>query len=151
MTRWEKFLGVSLAVLFLVPAIVRGEVTYQKEIRPLFEAKCSSCHGADAPLLDEFKKNKETFTKVQKGPRMDSYRLLIEFVKGADAGALMRRLDDGRSKGDKKPGNMYLYLGGDENERQKNLDIFKAWVGSWNLKRKNQLTSEELARITAPE
>jgi len=29
---------------------------------------------------------------------MDSYTLLLEFVKGKDAGAIMRRLDDGRTR-----------------------------------------------------
>jgi len=46
---------------------------------------------------------------------------------------------------------MYIDLGNDESERQKNLMIFKDWVGSWNLKRKNELTEEELRKVTAPE
>jgi hypothetical protein len=115
------------------------------------EAKCSKCHGAESPLVDQFKKEKEKFTKEGKGPRMDSYALLIEFVKGKDAGAIMRRLDDGKSKEDKKPGNMYTFLGKDEAERQKNLKTFKEWAGSWNLKRKADLTEEESKKITAPQ
>jgi hypothetical protein len=49
----------------------------------------------------------------------------------------MRRLDDGKASPGGKPGNMYRYLGGDEQERQKNLAVFKAWVGEggWNLNR----------------
>jgi len=102
-------------------------------------------------LVDEFKKEREKYTKDNKGPRMNSYTLLLEFVKGKDAGAVMRRLDDGKSKEDKKSGNMYLYLGKDDEERQKNLKIFKDWVGSWSLKRRAELSEGELKKITAAE
>ena len=146
----KLFLIIPLVILF-VPAVVRAQVTYQKEIRPLFDSKCSMCHGPTSPLVDDFKKEKEKYTKENTGPRMDSYPLLLEFVKGKDAGAIMRRLDDGQNKGDKKPGNMYTYLGKDEEERQKNLKGFKDWVGSWNLKRKAELTEEELKQVTAPQ
>jgi len=146
----KLFLIIPLVILF-VPAVVRAQVIYQKDIRPLFEAKCSMCHGPASPLVDEFKKEKERYTKENKGPRMDSYSLLLEFVKGKDAGAIMRRLDDGKSKTDGKPGNMYPYLGKDEEERQKNLKVFKEWVGSWNLKRRNKLTEEEIQKIIAPQ
>jgi hypothetical protein len=144
------FFIISLMVFF-VPAVVRAQVVYQKDIRPLFDSKCSMCHGPKSPLVDDFKKEKEKYTKENKGPRMDSYPLLLEFVKGKDAGAIMRRLDDGQNKGDKKPGNMYIYLGKDEEERQKNLKGFKDWVGYWNLKRKAELTEEELSKVTAPQ
>lgn len=146
----KYFIIIPLWMLF-VPAISMAQVTYQKEIRSLMEAKCSKCHGPQAPLIDEFKKDKEKFTKENIGPRMDSYALLLEFVKGKDAGAMMRRLDDGKSKEDKKPGNMYVFLGKDEEERQKNLKTFKDWVGSWNLKRRVDLTEEESKKITAPQ
>ena len=96
---------IPLLALFL-PGMVRAQVAYQKDIRPLFEAKCSMCHGPASPLVDEFKKEKERHTKENKGPRMDSYSLSLEFVKGKDAGAMMRRLDDGKSKTDGKPGNI---------------------------------------------
>jgi len=146
----KYFIIIPLWMLF-VPAISMAQVTYQKEIRSLVEARCNMCHGPQAPLVDEFKKDKERFTKEKKGPRMDSYSLLLGFVKGKDAGAIMRRLDDGKSKEDKKPGNMYIFLGKDEDERQKNLKIFKDWVGSWNLKRKADLSEDELKKITAPQ
>ena len=146
----KLFLIIPLVILF-VPAVVRAQVTYQKEIRPLFDSKCSMCHGPKSALVDDFKKEKEKYTKENKGPRMDSYPLLLEFVKGKDAGAIMRRLDNGKSKTDGKPGNMYPYLGKDEEERQKNLKIFKEWVGSWNLKRRNELSEEEIQKIIAPQ
>ena len=67
----------------------------------------------------------------------------------------MRRLDDGKSTKDGKPGNMYEYLGDDARERQKHLNVFKAWVGedAWTLKRWNArgdvpgVTKEEIARM----
>jgi hypothetical protein len=64
---------------------------------------------------------------------------------------LWGRLDDGKSKTVGNPGNMYPYLGKDAEERQKNLKIFKEWVGSWNLKRRNELTEEEIQKIIAPQ
>jgi len=147
----KKHYLIILLLIFFVPAVAMAQVTYQKDIRPLFDSKCSICHGPNSPLVDDFKKEKEKYTKENKGPRMDSYPLLLEFVKGKDAGAIMRRLDDGQSKGDKKPGNMYPFLGKDEEERQKNLKAFKSWIGSWNLKRKAELTDDELGKVTAPQ
>jgi hypothetical protein len=146
----KLFLIIPL-VVFFVPAVVRAQVTYQKEIRPLFDSKCSMCHGPESPLVDDFKKEKEKYIKENKGPRMDSYPLLLEFVKGKDAGAIMRRLDDGKNTKDGKPGNMYTFLGKDKEEREKNQKIFKDWVGSWNLKRKKDMTEEELKKVTAPQ
>jgi hypothetical protein len=147
----KKLCYIILLLSLFLPGIVLAQVTYQKDIRPLFDAKCSMCHGPDSPLVGEFKKDKEKYQKEEKGPRMDRYSLLVEFVKGSDTGAIMRRLDDGKSKADGKPGNMYDYLGKDEEERQKNLKIFKNWVGSWNLKRRAELTNEELKKIIAPQ
>ncbi|OGP79106.1 MAG: hypothetical protein A2V86_13590 [Deltaproteobacteria bacterium RBG_16_49_23] len=147
----KKRVFIISLLFLLVPTISIAQATYQKEVRPLMEARCSKCHGSEAPLVDQFKKEKEKFTKENKGPRMDHYALLLEFVKGKDAGAIMRRLDDGKSKEDKKPGNMYVFLGKDEEERQKNLKTFKDWVGSWNLKRRADLTEEESKKITAPQ
>jgi hypothetical protein len=146
----KKYLIVLPLAMFFIPVLSAAQVTYQKDIRPIMEARCSMCHGYQSPLIDEFKKDKDKFVKQNKGPRMDSYELLLEFVKGKDAGAMMRRLDDGISKEDKKPGNMYIFLGKDEPERQKNLKTFKDWVGSWNLKRRKDLTAEEVKKITAP-
>jgi len=146
----KLFFIIPLVILF-VPAVVRAQVTYQKDIRPIFDSKCSMCHGPTSPLVDDFKKEKEKYTKENKGPRMDSYPLLLEFVKGKDAGAIMRRLDDGKNTKDGKPGNMYTFVGKDEEEREKNLKVFKSWVGSWNLKRKAELTEEELRKVTAPQ
>lgn len=147
----KKLFFIIPLVVFFVPAVVRAQVTYQKEIRPLFDSKCSMCHGPESPLVDDFKKEKEKYTKENKGPRMDSYSLLLEFVKGKDTGAIMRRLDDGKNTKDGKPGNMYTFLGKDKEEREKNLKVFKSWVGSWNLKRKAELTDQERMQVKAPQ
>ena len=149
--KMKTFFGIIFLSTLFVPSMAWTQVTYQKDIRPLIEAKCSMCHGPASPLVDQFKKEKEKYTKDNKGPRMDSYSLLVEFVKGKDTGAIMRRLDDGKNTKEGKPGNMYPYLGKDEEERQKNLKGFKDWVGSWNLKRKAELTEEELKKITVPQ
>jgi hypothetical protein len=131
------------------------DVTYRKHIRPLFEDQCASCHGADSPYLGDFAEKKDKYVANDVGPRMDTYADLIFFIGWPDTGAIMRRLDDGKSAKDGKPGNMYEHLGGDEAERQKNLSVFKAWVGedAWTLKRWNArgdvpgVTKEELSKL----
>ena len=126
-------------------------VTYENTIKGIVTERCMSCHGAGAPSLAEFNKDKKGWAKKFKGPRMDSYQTLVIFVKGSDAGAIMRRLDDGKSAGSGKPGNMYNYLGGTDAERAQRLELFKKWVGNWTLKRRKDLTASELAAIKAPE
>lgn len=121
-----------------------ADVTWQKDIKPIFDKHCVGCHGSDSPEQGEFKKDKKKWTDKSIGMRMDSYSHLITFVGWPDSGALMRRLDDGSGKEDKKAGNMYQYLGATDAERKVNLDIFKAWVGNWNLKRWKDITKEEL-------
>jgi hypothetical protein len=131
------------------------DISYRKHIRPLWQEKCAGCHGADAPYLGDFDENKKKFESAYKGPRMDTYADLVFFVGWPDTGALMRRLDDGKSAGGGKPGNMYQYLGGTEDERQKNLNLFKEWVGkdAWKLNRWEArgsvpaITKEDLDKI----
>ena len=114
-----------------------ADVTYRKDIAPMFKEGCSECHGASAPQYKEFNLDEKKFTKEKTGPRMNSYDDVIYYVGWPDTGAMMRRLDDGKSVKDGKPGNMYRYLGADDAERQKNLAIVKTWVGegAWNLNR----------------
>ena len=112
------------------------DATYRKDIKPLVEAKCAGCHGATAPTLAEFQLDQKKYTAAMKGPRIDAYADLVNLVGWPDTGAIMRRLDDGKNAGG-KPGNMYQYLGATDEERQKNLQTFKSWVGpeGWILKR----------------
>ncbi len=46
---------------------------------------------------------------------------------------------------------MHAYLGGSDAERAQRLDVMKKWVGNWTLKRRNELTKGELAKISAAE
>lgn len=124
-----------------------NDVTYTKDIKPLFEKRCSGCHGSNSPEHPEFTKNEKRYIELIKGPRMDTYTYLISFTVYPDTGAIMRRLDDGKNTIDGKPGNMYKNLGETEEERQKNLNLFKEWVGYWNLKRWSDVTKEELDKI----
>ena len=115
-----------------------AEATYTKDIKPLVEAKCAACHGAASPTLAEFLKDDKKFAAAMKGPRLDTYADLVMLIGWPDTGAIMRRLDDGKNAlAGGKPGNMYQYLGGTEDERQKNLQTFKDWVGpeGWVLNR----------------
>jgi len=135
---------ITLIVLAVASTSFATEVTYRNQIKPLFDARCSGCHGSDSPEYKAFKQDKEKWLSKGFGPRMDSYSYLVYFTGWPDTGALMRRLDDA------KPGNMYQHLGDSEAERQQNLALFKAWVGEWTLKRFDALSKEELAGIKVP-
>lgn len=146
---------VSCALFAASTAGIAADVTYRKDIRPLWEQKCAACHGAGSPYLGDFDENKKKFEAAFKGPRMDTYADLVFFVGWPDTGAIQRRLDDGKNTGDGKPGNMYQYLGGAEEERQKNLNLIKEWVGKdvWKLNRWEArgkvpaITKEDLDKI----
>lgn len=147
--RYARFwIGAALLLLFTVSTDAAGDVRCTTDIKAVFDRQCSMCHGAGSPEYGDFKKDKEKFSKLFKGPKMDSYAHLVFFTGRPDTGALMRRLDDGKGAKDGKAGNMYRYLGSDDAERQKNLIIFKDWVGNWTLKRFPDITKEELAGIT---
>lgn len=145
----------SLIGLALVTPALASDVTYRKDIGPLWNAQCAACHGASSPYLGDFLENKDKYTKMMKGPRMDTYADLIFFVGWPDTGAIMRRLDDGKNSKDGKPGNMYQYLGATDAERQKNFKIFRKWVGedAWVHKRWDKkgdmpgVTKEELSKM----
>ncbi len=150
------FKGMCLSLFFsmaITGYAVAGEgiMTYEKDVKPIFSQGCLSCHGSDAPTIDEFNKDKEGFKKKMKGPRMDTYANLVVFVNGKDAGALMRRLDDGKNTKDGKPGNMYNNLGKTDSEKAASLERIKKWVGGWTLKRRSEMTEDDLKAIKAPE
>lgn len=150
----NKLLLASIG-LILTSSALADDVTYRKHIQPLWQAKCSACHGVNAPYAGDFGEDKEKYKKMQQGPRMDTYADLIFFVGWPDTGALMRRLDDGNNTKDGKPGNMYQHLGASDEERQKNFALFKAWVGedAWFLNRWKQrndvpgVTKEQLLKL----
>ena len=153
-----KVFTFSMAVLAAASAslpAVAADVTYRKDIRPLMEQKCLGCHGAASPYLGDFKDDEKKYKAMMKGPRMDTYADTIFYVGWPDTGAIMRRLDDGKSSKSGKAGNMYVFLGSSDEERQKNLKLFKAWVGEggWNLNRWKArgdvpgATKEQLSKI----
>jgi hypothetical protein len=146
---------LSLVVLIIASAPVvaadHKPVTYNADIAPLMKQRCLMCHSDGAPTLAEFDKDKEGWKKKGKGPRMDSYESLVVFVNGTDAGALMRRLDDGKKTKDGKPGNMNVHLGGDAAGRAGALARFKRWIGeaTWLLKKRPEWTDAEIAAVKA--
>ena len=146
----RMILAVFVILAVSVPVFAAETVTYEKDIKGMIAKQCFSCHGSDAPTMEEFKKDEEGYKKKMKGPRYDTYANLLVVVKGSDAGALMRRLDDGKNTKDGKPGNMYTYLGSTDAQRSANLETFKKWVGSWSLKRRKELGTVELDAIKAP-
>lgn len=144
---------LTLLALFACTTAFADEVTYRNDIRPLWQQKCMACHGETAPSLAEFDENKEKYKQLSQGPRMDTYLNLIAFVGWPDTGALMRRLDDGSNTKDRKPGNMYENLGADEAERQKNLALFKTWVGEggWFLGKLKEMDTSTLMKMKVAE
>jgi hypothetical protein len=120
-------------------------------VKKIISERCLACHGGDAPTMEAFKKDEAGFKKAMKGPKADTYANLMIMVNGSDTGALMRRLDDGKNTKEGKPGNMYEYLGGTEVEKAANLAVIKDWVGGWTLKRKKDISADELKAIKALE
>jgi hypothetical protein len=147
----RMILAVFVILVMSVPVFAAETVTYEKDIKGIVAKQCLSCHGSDAPSMEEFKRGEDGYKKKMKGPRYDTYANLMVVVKGSDAGALMRRLDDGKNTKDGKPGNMYTYLGSTDAQRSANLETFKKWVGSWSLKNRKELGTVELDAIKAPE
>lgn len=147
----KMIIAATVIMAMAVPVFAGGVVTYEKDIKGVIEKRCLFCHGQKSPTMEEFHKDKEGYKKKMKGPKLDTYANLMVVVKGSDAGALMRRLDDGKNTKDGKPGNMYTHLGNTDAERAANLEIFKKWIGNWTLKRSKELTKEELQAIKAPE
>lgn len=144
-----KTILTTTALFGLLAASVGAEeITWRKDIQSLVEKKCAACHGAEsAPEYYAFKEDKEKWLEKGQGMRMDTYSHLIFYTAWPDTGALMRRLDDGKATKDGKPGNMYQHLGADEEERQKNLAVFKNWVGNWSLKRWPEISKEDMDGI----
>ena len=155
MRKMLKMVGglVFLTVFIAGEAVAAGKdaVTYEKDVKKIIAERCLNCHGSASPSIEAFKKDEEGFKKAMKGPRTDSYANLMVLVNGSDTGALMRRLDDGKSNKDGKPGNMYRYLGETDEERATNLTVIKNWVGGWTLKRKKDITEAESNAIKAVE
>jgi len=140
------FIGLlaALGAIVYVSSASASDIGYTSHIKPLFSAKCGGCHGQDSPEYGDFKKDKKKYASFSTGPRMDTYPHLIFFIGWPDNGAVMRRLDDGKNTKDGKPGNMYQYLGSTDEERQKNLALFREWIGNWNLKKWPDVTKEEI-------
>ena len=133
-----KLLTAVLAVNLSMGLASAQDVTYRKDIAQLWQSKCVACHGVQSPERADFLLDEKGFAAKSQGPRMDTYERFIAFIAWPDTGALMRRLDDGKSPlAGGKPGNMHQYLGATDAERAANLKLVKAWVGEggWNLNR----------------
>ena len=139
-----KVAAAAAALAFAAGA--QAEVTYENSVKKVIDERCMNCHGKGAPSMEEFKKDEAGWKKKMKGPSMANYQDTMVMVNGSDTGAIMRRLDDGAKKG-----NMYNYLGKNDADRAKNHAVFKEWIGGWTLKRKKDITPEELKAIKAPE
>lgn len=147
---------LMLAVLVVLSGTVEAqERTWRKDVEPIVQANCSGCHGSNAPVFEEWDLDRDKWTKQNIGPRMDTYAYFMRHVVWPATGSIMRRLDDGTSAPDRKPGNMNGFLGSTDAERTRNLQTIKAWLGegAWNLNRWSArgnvpaVTKEQLDKI----
>ena len=150
-----KLVATLTCAAAMLPALA-ADLTYRNDIAPLIQARCSACHGSNSPALADFLLDEEKYKKAMQGPRLSTYGDLIQLIGWPDSGAFMRRLDDGASKADKKPGNMNQHLGGTDEERATNLKLLKLWLGgdgAWNLNRWEKrgelpaITKEQLDKL----
>lgn len=123
-----------LVVVVCSTQLFAQELTWRNDVKPIVDARCADCHGAEAPEFNDWMLLADADRKTV-APRMDSYPAFMSYVVWPATGAMMRRLNDGE-----KAGNMYVYLGDDDQERAKNLHTIKAWLGdgAWNLNRWGQ-------------
>lgn len=140
----KLFVLAVFAVFVMAFSSYAEDVKYSSHIKGIFDAKCAPCHGGDALEYEEWKKNATEFKAQSVGMKMDTFRSLTAFVVWPNTGALMRRLDNGENTKDKKPGNMYQYLGDTDDERAKNFAVFKSWVPVWKLSRIGDLSKEDI-------
>ncbi|MGI6639339.1 MAG: cytochrome C [Desulfobulbus sp.] len=149
-----KRIALTLMLVVLAVPAVAQERTWRSDVKPLFDAKCIQCHEATAPEYNDWELLNEK-VKDETPPRMDTYPHFMSYVVWPATGAMMRRLDDGKTSG--KAGNMYQYLGDSDEERGKNLQIIKEWLGegAWNMNRwraRNEvpgISKEQLEKIKA--
>jgi len=144
-------LGVCIGLSTVAGA---QDLTWRKDIEPIIKAQCGECHGASEPEFAEWMVRRDKEKKL--APRMDTYAHFMNYVTLPATGAMMRRLDDGKSPlAGGKPGNMYRYLGDSDADRAKNLAMIKAWLGegNWNLNRLGKrgdvpgLTIEQIGKV----
>jgi hypothetical protein len=145
-----------VALLVAAPAAAQ-DATWRANVGPLIKEKCGACHGATAPIYEDWNLDRKNYEAKNIGPRMDNYADFMRHVVWPATGSVMRRLDDGKNAGG-KPGNMFAYLGANDEERARNLATIKGWLGgdgAWNLNRWEArgnvpaITKEQLERIKA--
>ena len=147
-------IGFLLAAA-LASSAYANDLTWRKDVGPMIAARCGTCHGASAPEYNDWNLMAEEKRRTV-APRMDTYPHFMSYVVWPATGAMQRRLDDGKAAGG-KPGNMYQFLGGSDEERARNLKTIKDWLGdgAWNLNRFKArgdvpgITKEQLEKIKA--
>lgn len=147
---------IAAGVLLAASQAAAQDLTWRKDIEPIVQAKCAACHGASAPIYEAWNLDRKNYEAKNIGPRMNTYVDFMRHVVWPATGSVMRRVDDGKNAGG-KPGNMYAFLGANDDERAKNLATIKAWLGegAWNLNRWETrgsvpgITKDQLDRVKA--
>jgi len=147
---------IAFALCGLSLSAAAQDLAWRKDIQPLIKERCGACHGANSPSYEDWNLDRKDFEAKKIGPRMDNYTDFMRHVVWPATGSMARRLDDGKNA-DGKPGNMYAFLGGSDQERATNLATIKRWLGegAWNLNRWEArgnvpaVTKEQLDRVKA--
>jgi hypothetical protein len=123
---------IMAAFLGLAASATAQDLSWRNGIGTLIQDKCEECHGASRPEYQDW-----NLGDKKKGSRIVSYADFMSYVMWPATGAVMRRLDDGKSNADGKAGNMYEHLGETDAERAENLAKIKTWLGegAWNQNR----------------
>lgn len=151
------FTLAALALGLAATSAAAEDPTWRNAIGPMIQEKCAECHGPATPTYQEWRLLPDE-QRAKVGPRMDNYTYFMAYVIWPATGAQQRRLDDGTNRSNGEPGNMYRYLGANDEERAANLALLKAWMGedAWHLNRWGErdgtpgVTKEQLEAIKAP-
>ena len=147
---------IALGLCSLTAPLAAQDLTWRNDIQPLIKEQCGKCHGANSPSYEDWNLDRKSFEAKKIGPRMDNYTDFMRHVVWPATGAMQRRLDDGKNA-EGKPGNMFKYLGETDQDRERNLEKLKTWLGegAWNLNRWEArgnvpaVTKEQLDKIKA--
>lgn len=69
-------------------------LTWRKDSGPIDKAKAATCHGASAPIYEEWKLDRKYSEPNDIGPRNDNAVDLMRHVLRPSSSSKMRRLDE---------------------------------------------------------
>lgn len=74
---WKQTALSPMLIGMTIPAFAQDR-TWRNDVKPIVEARCLECHGAEAPEYNEWELLGDAKMKV--GPRMDTYPHFMSYV-----------------------------------------------------------------------